>query len=235
MPRVSTGLVLAAAYADKLRKTMFAQLRDYIRADKEFAGKVAYYVGTLNRALFTLLVEELKVDKLDAVRIMIEYDVDEANKAIIWKWDTLRVEVYKRIPPESYEEVLKKFVARAPELSIRAVKYSVAKIAETFDGDLVYTIKINEKEVGAAIIYQIDENIAALKIAAVVEPTPAIYEKAKLELAGKPVDDVLSEHMGKLVQIGKHVSYDEAFKVVNAIRSKAAVSPLEKIPEISEE
>lgn len=235
MPRVSTGIVLAAAYADKLRKTMFAQLREHIRADKEFAGKVAYYVGALNRALFTLFTEELKVDKLDAVRIMIDYEVDEANKTIIWKWDTLRIEIYKRVPPESYEEILKKFISKAPELSVRAVKYSISKIAETFDGDLVYTIKIDEKEVGAAVIYKIDENVAALKIAAVIEPTPAIYERAKLELAGKLVEDVLGEHVSRLVQIGRHVGYDEALKIINAIRSKVEAAPLEKIPEIAEE
>lgn len=234
MVRVSTGLIFAAQYADKLRKTMFAQLKDYVRKDKEFASKVPYYVGMLNRALFTLLVEELKVDKLDVVRVMIEYEVDEVNKAITWKWDTLRVEVYKRVPPETYEEALKKFVAKAPEIAVGVVKYVVEKIGETFDGDVIYAIKVGEREVGAVTVYQVDENIAIMKLAAVIEPTPAIYEKAKLELAGKPLEEVLLDHLSKLIQIGKHVSYEEAYKIVNMIRSKVALKPLERIPEETE-
>ncbi|MEM0199248.1 MAG: DUF2258 domain-containing protein [Desulfurococcaceae archaeon] len=234
MPRLISGLVIAARYADKLRKTVFAQLRDYVKKDKEFANRVAYYIASLNRALFTLLVEELKVDKLDVVRIMIEYDVDEVNKAIVWKWDTLRVEVYKRIPPETYEEHLKKFIPKAPELAFGAVKYTLVKIGETFDGDVIYAVRINEKEVGSAIVYQVDENTVVMKLAAVVDPTPAVYEKAKLELMGRPLEDVLIEHLGKLVQIGKHVSYDEALKVVNNIRSKIAVAPMEKPAEVTE-
>ncbi|MEM1696323.1 MAG: DUF2258 domain-containing protein [Desulfurococcaceae archaeon] len=234
MPRLSTGLVHAAQYADKLRKTVFAQLRDYVKKDKEFANRVADYIASLNRALFTLLVEELKVDKLDVVKIMIEYDVDEVNKAILWKWDTLRIEVYKRISPETYEEHLKKFILKAPELAIGAVKYTLVKIGETFDGDIIYAVRINEKEVGSAIVYQVDENTIVMKIAAVVDPTPAIYEKAKLELMGRPLEDVLIEHLAELVQIGKHVSYDEALKIVNNIRSKIAVAPMEKPAEVTE-
>jgi len=233
--RASTGLIPAAIYGDKLRRVVFAQLRDYVKKDKEFAGKIAYYVGTLNRALFTLLVDELKVDKMDVVRIVIEYDVDEVNKAINWKWDTLRVEVFKRVPPESYEELLKKFIAKAPELAVGVVKYALSKIGETFDGDVVYSLKINEKEVGAATVVQVDENTALLKLAAVIEPTPAIYEKTKLDLAGRPLEDVLLEHLSRLIQIGRHVSYDEALKVINLIRGKVAAAPLEKIVEAEAE
>lgn len=70
-------------------------MSSYVKKDKEWSSKVAFYAGALNRALFTLLVEELKIDKLDAVRISIEYDVDETSKSINWKWNTLNIEIYK--------------------------------------------------------------------------------------------------------------------------------------------
>jgi hypothetical protein len=235
VPTLRSGLIPAAVYADKLRRVLFGQLRDLVRKDKEFASKVAYYSALLNRALFTLLVEELKVDKLDVVRITIDYDVNEEKKEITWKWDSLRVEIYKRIPPESYAESLKNFIVRAPELAMGVVRYSVVKLSETFDGDLVYTIKIDEKEVGAAIAIQVDENTILLKKAAVVEPTAAVFEKAKLELGGRLIDDVLKERIGRVIQYGTHVSYEEALKVVNAIRTRIEAKPIEKPPEMEGE
>ncbi|MEM1596344.1 MAG: DUF2258 domain-containing protein [Desulfurococcaceae archaeon] len=232
MPTLRSGFVLSAGYAAKLRKTLFAQLKDLVKQDKEFASKIAYYSGLLNRALFTLLVEELKVDKLDVVRISINYDVDEANKAIIWKWDTLKIEIYKRVSPETYESTLKNFILKAPELALKAVKYSVNKLGESFDGDIVYEIRIGEKEVGAAVVYPIDENTIVLKVAAVIEPTAAVFEKSKLELAGRSIEEVLLEKIGKIMEIAKHISHEEAFKIVNAIREKVKAKPMEKIPEI---
>ncbi|MEM4005133.1 MAG: DUF2258 domain-containing protein [Desulfurococcaceae archaeon] len=98
-------------------KHFFAQLKDLVKQDKEFASKIAYYSGLLNRALFTLLVEELKINKLDIVRISINYDVDEANKAIIWKWDTLKIEIYKRVSPKTYESTFKKFYIKSTGIS----------------------------------------------------------------------------------------------------------------------
>lgn len=235
MPTLRSGLILAAGYADKVRRTVFAQLKDYVKKDKEFANKIAYYIAMLNRALFALLVEELKVDKLDAVRITIDYDVDEVNKAIVWKWDTLRIEVYRRVPPETYEEVLKKFVVKAPELAVGVVKFTISKLGETFDGDLVYTIQVDGKEVGAVIALQVDENTIVLKKAAVLEPTPAIFEKVKLELAGRSIEEVLVEQLGKVMQVARHVSHEEALKVANSVRSRVAAAPMEKPPEVESE
>jgi len=117
LPTLRSGLIPAALFADKLRRVLFGQLRDYVKKDKEFANRIAYYSALLNRALFTLLVDELKVDKLDVVRITIDYDVDEEHKEVKWKWDTLKVEVFKRVSPESYAETLKTFIAKAPEIA----------------------------------------------------------------------------------------------------------------------
>jgi len=49
VPRLSSGLVIAGAYATKVRRTLFAQLRDRTKADKEWAQKVAFASAQLNR------------------------------------------------------------------------------------------------------------------------------------------------------------------------------------------
>ncbi|HIE58698.1 MAG TPA: DUF2258 domain-containing protein [Hydrogenothermaceae bacterium] len=52
MPQLSTGLVIAGAYADKLRRVLFAQLRDKIKAGELTNQLVAQKAGELNRLLF---------------------------------------------------------------------------------------------------------------------------------------------------------------------------------------
>lgn len=232
MPRLSSGLVFSAGYAFKLRKALFAQMGSYIKKDKEWSGKVAYSSALLNRALYTLLVDDLKLEKTDVVRITIDYEIDETSKAINWRWDTLKVEIYKRIPPETYSDKIKNFIPKAPELALGVFKYSVAKIGETFDGDYVYSVKVDEKEIGSCILIQIDENTILLKKAAVLEPTPAIFEKVKIPLEGRTIEDTIAEKLGEVIRIGKHVSHDEALNLVNAIRNRVEAKPIEKPPEI---
>jgi hypothetical protein len=234
MPELRSGLVFAAGYADKLRRTLFAQLREYVKKDKEFAKQIAMYIGRLNGVLYRLFVEELKIDKLDVVRITISYEVDEVNKAIVWKWDTLKVEIYRRIPPETYIESLKKFIERAPALAVEAVKFTISKVGETFDGDVIYSIKIGEKEVGVLEIIPVDEDTIILKKAAVLEPVAAIFEKARLELRGKTIEDTLVEQLGRVMEVARHVDTAEALQVINAIRGRLQIAPIEKPAEAEE-
>ncbi len=236
MPRLSSGFVIAGAYADKIRRTMFAQLRDYIRKDKEWSQKIAFAIAQLNRFLYTVLVEQIRIDKGDVVRIRIEYDIDETNKNIVWKWDTIAIETFKRIPQEEVDAITKKFVSKALEIATAAVVFNLVKIGETFDGDIVYALRLNGREVGAAIVTPINENLAVLKRGAVIDPTPAIFEKVKLEIpSGKSLEDVLRDTLSAVVQGAKHVSVDEALKMVNAIRERASAAPLAKYEEEGEE
>jgi hypothetical protein len=235
MPELRSGLVFAAGYADKLRRVVFAQLKDYIKKDKEFGKQVPMYIARLNRALYTLLVEELKLDKFDVVRITISYDVDEVNKLIVWKWDTLKVEIYKRVPPENYADIMKKFIEKAPALAVEVVRFNINKLGETFDGDIIYSIKIGEREVGVLEVLPIDENAVILKKAAVLEPTTAVFEKVKLPLNGKSLEEVLVEQLGKIMEVARHVDTKEALQVINAIRSRLQIAPIEKpIEEVEE-
>lgn len=236
MPLLSSGFVIAGAYADKVRKTVFAQLRDYVKRDKEWSQKIAFSVAQLNRLLYNILVEQLRVDKGDVVRIRVEYDIDEAGKSIAWKWDSLAIEVFRRVPQAQVEEIVRKAVSRASEIAQAVVTYNLAKIGETIDGDVVFTVKLNDREVGAAIVTPVNETLALMKRGAVLEPTPALFEKVKLEIEpGKTMEEALSGALSRVMQAARHVSYDEALKIINVIRERVSATPITKIEEEEEE
>lgn len=236
MPRLSSGFVIAGAYADKIRRTMFAQLRDYMRRDKEWGQKIALAVAQLNRFLYTVLVEQIKVNKGDVVRVRIDYEVDEQIKSVNWLWDTLSIEVFKRVPQEEVDSIVKSLAAKAIEISTAAVSYSLEKLGETFDGDLVFAIKLGEREVGAAIVTTVNETLAVLKKGAVVEPIPAVFDKVKLEIQhGKTIEDVIQSAISTVIQSARHVEEAEALNIINTIRSRMSAKPLTKYEEVVEE
>jgi hypothetical protein len=227
--------VIAGAYADKIRRTMFAQMRDYVKRDKEWGQRIALAIAQLNRFLYTLFVEQLKIDKGDIVRVRIDYDIDEQNKNIVWKWDTLTVEAFRRVPQEEVEKVVKTLTAKALEISTAAVAYTLEKLGETFDGDVVLAIKLGEREVGAAIITPVNESLAVLKKGAVLEPTPAIFDKVRLDISpGKMLDEVLRETLSKVILSARHVDANEALNTINAIRERVAVKPMAGYEEVEE-
>ncbi|MET1159753.1 MAG: DUF2258 domain-containing protein [Thermoprotei archaeon] len=138
---VNTGIVIAGAYADKLRRTLFAQLRDYVKQNKEFAKEVARAAAEVNMLLYHILVESLKSDKGDAVRIRIKYRFDPREMKIRWDYDSLRIEFYKRqsdeevnriareVMKQKLEEVMKRFA----EAGRREVEAAEAMIREGFE------------------------------------------------------------------------------------------------------
>lgn len=236
MPRLSSGFVIAGAYADKIRRTMFAQMRDYVRKDKEWGQRIALAIAQLNRFLYALFVEQLKIDKGDVIRVRIDYDIDEHNKNITWRWDTLSVEAFRRLPQEEVDKVVKSLTAKAVEISTAAVAYALEKLGETFDGDQVFAIKLGEREVGAAIIIPVNETLAVLKKGAVLEPTPAIFDKVRLDISpGKTVEEILLGALSTVIQSARHVDANEALNVVNAIRERIAAKPMAKYEEEIEE
>ncbi|NHV45151.1 MAG: DUF2258 domain-containing protein, partial [Candidatus Verstraetearchaeota archaeon] len=63
MSQLTTGLVITGAYADEIRKTLFAQLKDNIKKGEIPSQEVARAIAELNRILYHILVEKLKLDK----------------------------------------------------------------------------------------------------------------------------------------------------------------------------
>ncbi len=119
MPQLSTGFVIAGAYADKVRRVLFAQLRDKIKAGEIDNKTVAMRAGELNRLLFEIIVNKLKLDKGDVVRIRIEYELKDRD--VEWKLNTLRIEAFRRIPDEEVEKIIKEAIGRREEILAREV------------------------------------------------------------------------------------------------------------------
>ncbi|MEM1638832.1 MAG: DUF2258 domain-containing protein [Desulfurococcaceae archaeon] len=108
---LSSGLIIAGAYADKIRRTLFAQLRDLVKQDKEFAREIARATAELNIVLYRILVDELKLSKGDVIRARINYSIDLKNKRIIWDYRSLKLEVFRKIPDEQVSETVSNVVA----------------------------------------------------------------------------------------------------------------------------
>lgn len=153
--KLSSGLVIAGAYADKVRRTLFAQLRDMIKREEIESKEVARAAAELNRLLYELFVNKLKLDKGDVVRVRVDYEVEEG--VIKWNLETLEVEAFRRIPEEEVKSALSEVVSRAEEIAEAEVEYEVEEIGETDLGDMVYAIKLEGEEVGAVIATPINE------------------------------------------------------------------------------
>lgn len=86
---LSTGFVVAAGYADKLRRTLFALTKGKVSSEE-----VVRAAAEINQYLFQKIVEEMKVDKLDVVRIRVPFEIKDGQ--IVWDKENVQIEVYKR-------------------------------------------------------------------------------------------------------------------------------------------
>lgn len=218
MPTLRSGLVIAGAYADKLRRTMFAQLKNDIREGKVKASDVAYHVAQLNKVLYRIFVEKLKVDKGDVVRINIDYEL--TDEGIKWDFTSLKIEVFKRVPQEEVDSVVSSVVGEAETIMERAVEYQAVKIGETEDGDNIFVLKLGDREVGAFEVVPIDNEFAYLKKGAALDPSPMIVEKVRIPLNGGSVEDAISRNIELLTKNARYVEKDEAEELINYIKSR---------------
>jgi len=86
--RISTGFVRASVYDSKVRRVLFAIKKDIKLPENEILRAAA----ELNKKIFEIL-QEKGADKRDVVRITCDFDIE--GERIIWKWDTLKIEIYK--------------------------------------------------------------------------------------------------------------------------------------------
>jgi hypothetical protein len=216
MVLLSTGFIIAGAYADKVRKTLFAQLRDHMKRGEVSAQEVARAAAELNRALYHILVERLKSDKGDVVRAKIEYDVEGGK--VVWDYNTLQLEVFKRVPDEEVQRVLRETTSEISKLLERAIAYNVERAAVTSYGDYLFRVKIDDKVVGALTVTTIDNEVAIIR-GAVLEPTPIIIDKSKVPLEGKSVEEVVSSNLTNLVKSARNVELAEAERALKGIEA----------------
>jgi len=231
VPKLSSGLVIAGAFADKIRRTVFAQLRDMIKEGAIKSSDVAYSVAQLNKLLYSILVENLKVEKGDVVRIIVDYEVSEGK--LEWKLDTLKIELFRRVPAEEVQRVLDSILPKARAIMEGIVEYSVERLGETEDGDVVLSIKLGDREVGALVATPINSEFLYIKKAAMVAPSPSIVERQKIPLNGKTVEEAVKSNIAVLTTSAKYVTDEEARRVYEVIKKR--VIPSATVERIREE
>jgi len=206
MPTLRSGAVILGAYASKIRKTLFAQLKDKVKAGEVSSQEIARAAGELNKALYTLFVERLKLEKGDVVRISIDYEIDEQK--INWKWDTIKIECFKRVPEEEIAKNLSEI------LKEEKAKYTLRKLRETKLGDLIFEVLENDKQIGLIVVTPLDSEAV---IRGAIRPT-TIIQKRRIKIEGD-IEGYLSNSLKEILESGKQTEKEEVEKIINEISS----------------
>jgi hypothetical protein len=210
MSQLTTGLVITGAYADKIRKTLFAQLKDNIKKGEILSQEVARAIAELNRILYHILVEKLKLDKGDVVRIRIEYNIE--NNKIKWKYENLQIEIFKK---QDVSGIISEIIPEIEKLLIP--NYVIEKISTTIFGDHIYRIKLNDKDIGKIVLTMINGELGIIH-GALLEPSPLIINKRKITIK-EDIDKFLSENINDIIASAQSVEFTEAEKVIKSIET----------------
>lgn len=228
-----SGYIIVGAYADKTRRVAFAQLRDLIKEGRVKGSDVAFKVAQLNKVLYRVFVDELKLSKGDVVRIAIDYEL--RGEGIEWLFDTLKVEVFRRVPEDEVSNVLSRVKEDVKTIVEAAVVFSVERFGETEDGDLVYIMKLGDREVGAFIITPIDNELIFIKKGAALEPTPMVIEKLRIDCHGLGIDEAINKNIDKFSSNAKYVSLSDAAKVIELVKRRVGIEyKIERLEEFEE-
>ncbi len=114
--KLSTGYVRASGYAHKVRRVLFALARKKVEP-KEIIRASA----ELNQRIFEEF-QKLNVSKEDVVRITVEFQIRDGS--IVWDYDSLRIEVYRKGEEERLAKAMEEVEERERELEekIRAIE-----------------------------------------------------------------------------------------------------------------
>ncbi|PVU77785.1 DUF2258 domain-containing protein [Sulfolobus islandicus] len=104
---LSTGLIIAARYADKLRRVALVAFSKI--APKEV---IIRDVSELNKQLYAKIVEEMKLGKLDVIRISVDAEYDNRNKKLIFS----NLRILRYITEEQCAEKYKDVVSENEKL-----------------------------------------------------------------------------------------------------------------------
>jgi len=214
MPTLRTGAVIVGAYAMKIRRTLFAQLKDKIKAKEMSSQEVARAAGEINRMLYVLFVEKLRLDKGDVVRITIDYDLTPENQ-IVWNYDSLKVEAYRKVPEDEVVRYLKEIIEGLQKTStINVEEYSIEKVKETKLGDIIFNIKKDKKVVGILIATQIDEDVV---IRGAIKEPPFLISKTKIKFE-ESIENTVTKNFTNLLKRAVPTSEEEAEKTIKEIK-----------------
>ncbi len=106
--KLFTGFVRAAGYARKVRKALFAVLKN--RVD---AREVVRASAEVNQRIFERM-REMDVDKSDVVTIEIEFEIKDGK--IEWNYDSLKIEVFRKEEEEKLSRAMEEAEKMEEEL-----------------------------------------------------------------------------------------------------------------------
>ncbi len=150
---LNTGIVIAGAYADKVRRTLFAQLKDLMKNNKDFAREIARASAELNRILYHILVESIRVEKGDAVRIRVKYSMDKDFNRIVFDYNTLSLEVFKRVNDEEVSSTIRKVL----DAKLEEVKKQYATLPSKEEAEKILRGEVPEP--GKPLVSEIREDV----------------------------------------------------------------------------
>jgi hypothetical protein len=125
--QISTGIIIAARYADKLRRVALVALGKYIPKDV-----IIRDIAQLNKDLYHEIVEKRKLGKLDLVRITVTLHYDENEKRLVFDDIKISAFVNEDECKQAYEKELEDLRRQVQELSEEnnKLKESLNKIKE---------------------------------------------------------------------------------------------------------
>jgi len=214
MVTLRSGAVIVGAYAKKIRKTLFAQLKDKVKSKEISAQEIARAAGEINRILYILFVEKLKLDKGDVVRVVIDYELIDSQ--IKWNFSTLKVECYRKVPEEDINRYLKEIlegIEKISEVDVR--EYSIKKVKETKLGDIIFEIYKDKKKVGILIATQIEDEVVVR--GAIKEP-PLLVSKLRIKFEDS-VDKTVISNFENILKKAIPSSEEEVKRTVEEISS----------------
>ncbi|NHV45625.1 MAG: DUF2258 domain-containing protein, partial [Candidatus Verstraetearchaeota archaeon] len=159
---------------------------------------------------YHILVEKLKLDKGDVVRIRIEYNIE--NNKIKWKYENLQIEIFKK---QDVSGIISEIIPEIEKLLIP--NYVIEKISTTIFGDHIYRIKLNDKDIGKIVLTMINGELGIIH-GALLEPSPLIINKRKITIK-EDIDKFLSENINDIIASAQSVEFTEAEKVIKSIET----------------
>ncbi|WP_173866244.1 single- stranded DNA-binding family protein [Thermococcus henrietii] len=137
--KLSTGYVRASGYAHKVRRVLFALARKKVEP-KEIIRASA----ELNQKIFEEF-QRLNVSKEDVVRITVEFKIKDGS--IVWDYDSLRIEVYRKGEEEKLAKAMEEVEERERELEekIKAIE-EVALNLKKLSDELIERIEELKQE-----------------------------------------------------------------------------------------
>lgn len=211
-----TGLVLASGYANKLRRVIFAIVKDKIKLGEITQQQVAYRVGQLNAVLFKILAEMENVKKDDVVRIIVPFDV--VNGDLVFNYKDIIVQLWRH--DIETEKRIKEALEKLSEKGLVEREFNFA-LSKEMGPVKMYDILLDNENVGKLYIMVLQTSGDNLTISynGVVTINGERYRIAGVETiqSGEPLEIMLRRIVNSAITEENRISESEAEKLIEEI------------------